>query len=275
MIRADLHNHSTVSDGSDTIEEILSKAALAGLTHISLTDHDTTFGVTRAIELGADRGIKVISGVEFSAYDYTNGVRAHILGYCMKDFSAIDALGAPLLAKRHANSLKQIDVLRGLGYGISPEDAAAHAGRHIYKQHIMRAMVEKGFAESIGGETFRKLFKNGGPCAFDIEYIDALDAIRAVKEAGGIAVLAHPGQQQNYGSIPMFVEAGLDGLELSHHANSTAGRAAVLVYARRYSLLLTGGSDSHGMYENNSPAVGSFLCPGSTILKMAEMGSLL
>jgi len=272
MIKADLHIHSTVSDGSLTIGQIAEEAASVGLTHLSLTDHDTVAGVGEAARLCAQRGVIVIPGVEFSAYDYKNNVRAHILGYGMKNLAPIEALGGPLLAKRHANSLKQIDVLRGLGYGITPEEVAQFAGRHIYKQHIMRVMVEKGYAESIGGAMYLRLFKNGGPCAFDIEYLEARDAVHAIKEAEGLAVLAHPGQQGNYSSIPALVDAGLDGLEYAHHANTAEGRFRIRSIASDYRLILTGGSDSHGLYENDSPAIGTYLCPESTIEKMKELG---
>jgi predicted metal-dependent phosphoesterase TrpH len=272
MIRADLHIHSAISDGSQSIGEILDAAARVRLTHIALTDHDTAAGFSIARALGEKRGIRVIPGVEFSAYDYTHGVRAHILGYGMRDFEPIEALGGPLLAKRHANSLQQINVLRELGYNISLEEVAAKAGRHIYKQHIMHVMVEKDYAESIGGETFRKLFKNGGPCDFDIEYLDARDAVRAIKEAEGLAVLAHPGQQGNYRCIPALKDAGLGGLELMHHANGRESRLRIAGAAASHGLLLTGGSDSHGLYEPDSPAVGAYLCPEETILRMKDLG---
>ena len=260
-MRADLHIHSTVSDGSNTMEEIVRQAVARGLTHISLTNHDTTEGTAEAAALCARAGLGFIPGVEFSAYDYANDVRAHILGYGMKDSRPIDTLGGELLVRRHENSLRQIEVLRGLGFGITAEEVAKKAGRHIYKQHIMHVMVERGFAESIGGETYRRLFKNNGPCAFDISYIDARDAIRAIREAGGIAVLAHPGQQRNFSSIHPLVRCGLSGLELEHHANTALDKSRLRDYADSLGLLLTGGSDHHGLYENGSPAVGDYLCP--------------
>jgi hypothetical protein len=272
MIKADLHMHCTVSDGSSSIEALLDDAVRSGTTHISITDHDTTEGVRLAMALGGQRGIKVIPGVEFSAFDHANNIRTHILGYGMKDFEPVDRLGRHVLRRRHENSLMQIKVLRGLGYAITEKEVAAKAGRHIYKQHIMHVLVEKGYAEAIGGDTFRRLFKNGGPCAFDIEYISAIDAICAVKKAGGLAVLAHPGQQGNYASISMLVKAGLGGLEFYHHSNTALDRSRIQEYAQRYGLLLTGGSDCHGLYENDSPAVGSYCCPEFSIRKMEEMG---
>lgn len=271
MFRADLHIHSTVSDGSHTIGRIFEDAQKAGLTHVSITDHDTTEGVRKALHLGEETGIVVIPGVEFSAYDYINRIRTHILGYGMKDFAPIEQLGSELLGRRHTNSLRQIEVLRKLGYQIMPEEVAAKAGRHIYKQHIMHVLVEKGYAREIIGDTYMKLFKFNGPCDFDIDYIDARDAIRTIKQAGGIAVLAHPGQQGNYSSLSMLIHAGLDGLELNHHSNTSDDHLHIMSIAQAYGLLVTGGSDCHGIYEANSPAVGSWICPPRTIHQMKEM----
>jgi predicted metal-dependent phosphoesterase TrpH len=230
-------------------------------------------GYDEARRLGAQYGVTAIPGVEFSAYDYTRGVRAHILGYGMRDMEPIEALGAPLLRRRHENSLRQIGTLRRLGYDLDADAVAAKGSGVIYKQHIMHVMVERGYARSIGGDTFRSLFKGDGPCAFDIEYLDAQDAIAAIRCAGGVAVLAHPGQQGNFGSLRNLVMAGLQGLELYHHANSVYDRTQIAEYAHCYGLLLTGGSDHHGLYENNSPAVGDYLCPAHTMERLMDSGA--
>jgi len=270
MIKADLHIHSTVSDGSDDMRAVFSAAAACGLTHLSLTEHDTASGLAEARALSAEYGVALIPGVELSAFDYAHGNRAHILGYGLRDTEPVERLGAPLLLRRHENSLRQIAALSALGYDITADEVAKKAGRHIYKQHIMHVMVEKGYADSIGGAAYRRLFKNGGPCDFDIAYIDARDAIRAVRDAGGVACLAHPGQQNNFHCVPGLVEAGLGGLELNHHANGPLHREKIGTLAAQYGLLLTGGSDHHGLYEENSPAVGAYLCPPQTVERLLE-----
>lgn len=274
QLRADLHVHSTLSDGSNDMQSIFAQAAQRGLTHIALTEHDTAAGFDRARELGRRFGVTAIAGVEFSAWDYARGVRAHILGYGMRDMEPIEELGQPLLRRRHHNSLRQIEVLRQLGYELDTDPILAKGSGVIYKQHIMHAMVEKGYAESIGGDTFRRLFKLGGPCDFDIEYLDAQDAIAAVRAAGGIAALAHPGQQGNFESVRGLVAAGLQALELYHHANGMVDRDRIAELAHAHGLLLTGGSDHHGLYENNSPAVGDYLCPEHTMELLLERTAL-
>jgi predicted metal-dependent phosphoesterase TrpH len=260
--KADLHIHSTLSDGSNDRMTILSAALAKGISHLAFTEHDTMDGFSQWAPAAAAMGIVLIAGVEFTAYDYQHNVRAHILGYDMNDSSPIEALGKPQLALRHSNSLRQIEILRELGYAIDLEEVRRLTqGDTIYKQHIMHVMVNKGYAETIGGETYRRLFKNGGPCSSDISYIDAGDAVRAILDAGGVPVLAHPGQQDNLRIVPQLAGLGLRGLELCHHANSADHQRRIRETAGKYGLILTGGSDHHGLYEENSPEVGDYCCP--------------
>ena len=164
---------------------------------------------------------------------------------------------------RHNNSLRQIEILRQHGYDIDIEQMAKADGKYIYKQHIMDWLLHHGKVEELFGEFYYSTFKNNGICHFDIEYISPLAAVRAVKDAGGYAVLAHSGQQQNFELIPGLVEAGLDGLELNHHANSDKDKVIIREYADKYNLFLTGGSDCHGRYEAGSPEVGDYLAEQS------------
>jgi len=110
-------------------------------------------------------------------------------------------------------------------------------------------LVTTGQVPDMFDDFYQKTFKNGGICAFDIEYTDVFDAVKAVKKAGGLAVLAHPGQQQNFWLIPELVQTELDGLELNHYANCEKDKEMIRTYASRYGLFLTGGSDNHGKYE--------------------------
>ena len=105
--------------------------------------------------------------------------------------------------------------------------------------------------------------KNGGICAFDITYLDLFEAVRVIREAGGLAVLAHSGQQKNFSLIPSLVSCGLAGLELNHPSHSEQDRAEIREYASEYGLFLTGGSDFHGEYEPDAPGIGSFLAEES------------
>lgn len=262
-MKADLHVHSVQSDGSFTRSRILAAAAGLGITHLAFCEHDDTRFYPEAAALGRRAGVKVLRAVELSACDPQTGVKAHVLGYLFRSTSAIDALCAPVLRRRHANCLWQIEVLHGLGYRISPQDVLPYAqGGTLYKQHIYQYLLDSGQSEALFGEVSRRLFKNGGPCDRQIEYPDARLAVAAIREDGGYAVLAHPGQQQNFSLVPALVEAGLCGLELCHPSNGAADRAQIRELAARHGLFCTGGSDFHGAYEAGRDRLGAFLAPG-------------
>ena len=261
-MKADLHIHSTVSDGSDTIEQIIDTAKKKGLDTIAITDHDT---LSHIAQIPADTDIKVIGGVEISAVHRKTNTRAHILGYNIQKPDIITALTQPLLEERNINSEKQAEILFNIGFKIDIDKLARADGKYLYKQHIMDWLVSTGQATEMFGDFYRKTFKNGGPCAFDIEYIDVFDAVKAVKEAGGLAVLAHPGQQQNFWLIPELVDCDLDGLELNHHTHSEKDRAIIRDHADMYTLFLTGGSDYHGKYEPQTFGIGDFLSEESGV----------
>ena len=253
MIKADLHTHSRISDGSFTIAELAGLAAEKGLDAIAVTDHDTLAQV-RKIPEGLP--VRVIAGIEISAFDYQAGLRVHVLGYRIRDVEKVEAFVRPLLQARHENSVKQIGILQEHGFDIDMEKLSRADGKYIYKQHIMEYLVKTGQAPDMFGEFYRRIFKNGGICAFDIRYLDPYQAVRVISEAGGLAVLAHSGQQQNFALIPELVREGLAGLELNHPANREKDRDVIREYARKYGLFLTGGSDFHGAYEPESPGLG-------------------
>lgn len=300
MKKIDMHIHSTVSDGSCTVEEIIAMAREKELDGIVITDHDTTAQrhyIARAVSAGAagaagagespggargagqgskvagqgsrvagqgsrdagqgdrgagqeDRGGLWVSwGVELSAWDYESKTRAHILGYDIQKPEVVDQAALPILEARHANSLKQIEILRSHGCAIDPDRVKRADGKYIYKQHIMDYLLEQGEVTELFGEFYYRTFKNGGICAFDISYMKAREAVDVIVQAGGLPVLAHSGQQQNFFLVPDLVGAGLRGLELNHHSHSAADRERIRELAGQYRLCLTGGSDFHGRYE--------------------------
>lgn len=271
-MKADLHVHSTYSDGSASIEETLNKAVENNITHISFVDHDTIEGTKLAQEIGSQLGLTVIPGIEISAYDFTNHRKVHVLGYMYDERAThIQELCRPLLEKRHNNSMWQVQQLINHGYQISLDvlNEKCKTSQVIYKQHIMAALTDLPFTDSEYQKTYKKLFKNDGICARDIMYVDAIDAVRAIKADNGFAVLAHPGQLNSFEIIPQLVEAGLDGIELNHLDHSEEHKHRVKKYAETYNLVLTGGSDYHG--EFGAPIqIGDILCPSSFIEQLLE-----
>ncbi|WP_286029476.1 PHP domain-containing protein [Anaerotignum lactatifermentans] len=262
MRKADLHMHSRVSDGSYTIRELAELAAKNGLDVIAVTDHDT---LSHASQIPEGLPVKVIPGIEISAYDYTVDKRVHVLGYGIQDMELVEDFVHPLLEARHENSMKQIGILEENGYHVDLDKIHRADGKYIYKQHIMEYLVQTGQAPDMFGEFYQKIFKNNGICHFDIKYLDPYEAVRVITAAGGKAVLAHSGQQQNFDLIPKLVEAGLKGLELNHPANDEQAHEKIRRYADVYGLFLTGGSDFHGTYEKAAPDLGIYLAEESGV----------
>ena len=261
-MKADLHTHSTVSDGSDTIMELIETAQTKSLDAIAITEHDT---LSHLKQFPCDTFVQVIGGVEISAVYRENNTKMHILGYNIAKPEIVTALTQPVLEARNKNSEKQAEVLIGAGFEINMEKLARADGKYLYKQHIMDWLLTTGQIQDMFGSFYQKTFKQGGICDFDIAYIDVLDAVRTIREADGLAVLAHPGQQQNFWLISKLAEYGLSGLELNHHSHSENDKEVIRDYAKRYGLFLTGGSDYHGKYEPQPFGIGDLLSEESGV----------
>lgn len=267
MRKADLHIHSTVSDGSASISEIIALAKSRNLDAIAITDHDT---MSQRNQIPAHDGIQVLCGAELSAFDYKSNTRAHVLGYRIAKPEIIDEAGSRTLKARHENSLRQIEVLNEHGFHIDADRVDRADGKYIYKQHIMDYLLKRGDVDALFGDFYYRTFKNGGICQFDIRYMDVREAVDVIKEAGGIPVLAHSGQQQNFFLIPELVALGLKGLEVNHHSHSELDREKIHAFADEYGLFLTGGSDFHGRYEPQIFSVGDFLAEESGFRAVVE-----
>lgn len=262
MKKADLHIHSTVSDGCATIPEIIGMAETRGLDVIAITDHDTFSHIAQTPK---SEKLIIIPALEISAIDKSSGRHVHILGYSIQEPDIVMTLTQPLLEARHRNTLRQISVLKEHGYEIDIDKLKPADGKYLYKQHVMDYLVSTGQAEEMFGAFYKKTFKGNGICHFDIPYIDALEAVAAIKAAGGKAVLAHPGQQQNFYIVPELVRHGLAGLELNHPSNSACDINTIREYADKYRLFLTGGSDYHGKFERPDIGVGDYLSDESGV----------
>lgn len=185
---ADLHTHTTLSDGSDDFETLLGRARIRGVTHIAVTNHDTVSGLDRMARLAAERSFPFVGGVEISAWDEQRRSRVHILGLGLSSASAaIERLCAPLLARRSAASAWQAERLRAAGYRIDEDKLArlASASTGLYKQHLMAALTDDSFTSLTYQSLYRTLFKDGGICEREIVYVDARDAVEAVVSDGG------------------------------------------------------------------------------------------
>ena len=250
-VHADLHSHSTISDGSFTAEELLQQAADAHITHLAITNHDTTYGIDAIQRAAVHYPVRYIGGIEISAYDFKRNRKVHVLGLGVKEQSpAIKELCDPVLKRRSENTQWQQERLERCGYVLNTEvlHRLRKASTGFYKQHLMAALTSAPYTSSAYQQLYRKLFKGNGICHRDITYVDMGDAVRAITEDGGVAVLAHPGQLDSYDAVPELVDAGLWGIEKYHPDHTIDNWHHVDCLAQRYGLACTGGSDFHGAF---------------------------
>ncbi|HBW34688.1 PHP domain-containing protein [Desulfosporosinus sp. BICA1-9] len=264
-MKADLHCHSRVSDGSLEIREIVSIAQKIGIKALSIVDHDTVDGLAEAENAGKEYGVSIISGIEISAYDYRRGRKAHVLGFLMDKPQQVGEVCRPMLIKRQITSEGIVERLSEAGYSITWDfvKKISRGSTNVYKQHIMHALMELGYTSALKADLYKKLFakpKDGNPGGIayqEIQYIDVFEAVKVIKQAGGVAVLAHPIGYKNMELIPELIDAGLDGLEAWHPSHDDAAVNLIMSEAEKYGLILTGGSDFHGMYEGKPNLLGS------------------
>lgn len=264
---SDLHCHTKISDGSMGIEELVSIAKKRGLSTISVTDHDTTAAATRAVIIGRRQGMHVIHGVEFSTMDTARGRKAHLLCYLCDTPDRLEGMCRRISESRKTAALSMVrKVMRY--YPITSEliVRCATGSTNIYKQHIMHALMDAGYTDSIYGELYDKLFSPENGCALvKTEYPDTREIMDLIHSAGGIAVLAHPVAYHNEELMEELAEAGLDGIEVWHPDHTEEDISRLSAFAASKGLLVTGGSDFHGMYTRHVRPLGSTSMPDECV----------
>lgn len=249
-MRIDLHTHSTASDGTDTPAELVRKAAAAGLDVIALTDHDTTRGHAEALSV-LPAGLTLVPGAELSCR--LDGIGMHMLAYLF------DPEEPALLAERELvrddrvpRAQGMIAKLNALGVPVTWEQVARIAGDgSVGRPHVASALVELGVVPTVGDAFTQEWLADGGRAYMEKHETDPFEALRLVKNAGGVAVFAHPAASKRGRTVPEsaiaeLAEAGLDGIEVDHMDHDPETRARLRGLAKELGLLVTGSSDYHG-----------------------------
>lgn len=272
-MKADLHTHTTISDCSLTQEEVVKQAQKNKVTHLAITDHDTTMGLSEALALGEKYSVEIIPGIEISAYDYQNDKKCHIVGlYVPIDNKELQNFTAPVNQSRKDNFATQISNLTESGYNISMKDFQFRGELMVYKQHIMDVLIAKGYAQKIYGAKYQELFKGDGICNLKVNYPDALEAVRLLRAVNAFPVLAHPGIYDNFDIIEDLVDSGLMGIEGVYPHCSAQDYALIEQLSNKYDLLITGGTDIHGHYSDNPTAeVGDYSVDPSVLTEIKKL----
>jgi len=247
----DLHTHTTFSDGTDSPLALVKKAASSGVTVLGLTDHDSTAGWAEAVAALHGK-LQLALGAEISCLT-EDGVSVHMLGLLFDgENQPLQQLLADTRDTRIPRMKKMIKNLQGAGFDITLEDVAAATppGATLGRPHLADALVAKKIISS-RDEAFAGLINNESPHYVSHFAPTPEDSIKAIRAAGGVAVIAHPfasrrGQTLTPESFNSLVAAGLNGIEVFHRDQSEEERAQLLQIARELELAITGSSDYHG-----------------------------
>lgn len=275
-MRIDLHTHSTASDGTERPAEVIAAAARAGLDVVALTDHDTTRGWAEAAEAAVTHDIMLVRGMEVSCS--RDGVSVHLLAYLPDPTNA--ALTAELERARESRVTRlerMVEKLAADGIPVTMEDVRSQVaiGATLGRPHIADALVASGVVAD-RNEAFGNLLHNRSRYYVTHYAPDPVDAVRIVRWAGGVPVVAHPfavsrGRTASESTIEEMAAAGLAGLEAHHRDHDAGARQRAVALADRLGIFVTGSSDYHGTGKENR--LGENLTDPGVLAQIEEQAS--
>ena len=243
----DLHSHTTASDGQYPPAEVIRRARDAGVTCLSITDHDTVNGLVEALEMAVEIGIELVPGIEISSALGKRDI--HLLGHFVRpDNSQLVAFCSRREGDRRRRMEAMVRKMNALGFPVSMAHVESIAGdsQNLCRPHLARALVEMGYCRN-PQEAFDRFIADDGPAFVPTERLEAGEAIALIHSAGGAATLAHPGPERfDRYQIGRLRAQGLDGLEVFHPDHDPGARERYLGIARELDLVPTAGSDFHG-----------------------------
>lgn len=275
-MKADLHCHTTISDGSLGISDVIRQADRNDVRCLAITDHDSLASLSRSAVLGKRYNVNVIPAVEFSAFDSERKKKVHILCYMPAKPDRLEGLclrtstGRMDLGKRMA--VKVLDK-----YPITLESILRYSAgsKAIYKCHIMHALMDYGYTTELYGDVYDSIFDvKDGICAAEVAseadfYPDVHFVTTLIRASGGISVMAHP---RVYDSTDLLEELAakheIDGVEVWHQSADEKYRDTLQKIAKANGLLTTGGSDFHGFYNHYAIQIGSNTTPEESLNKI-------
>ena len=270
----DLHCHTTLSDGSLGIEETIVQAKRMGLDFLAITDHDTLSSSSRAKILGERYGVQVIPAVELSAWDKKRNNKVHILCYAPQKPDRLEGLCMKSCQIRTECAKDMIKkVLERYPIPSDSVQKYTKGSKSIYKSHIMRALVNYGYATELYGSVNDKLFAwPNGECLVTREYPDVNFVIDLIHSSRGIAVMAHPCMFDNIELLKELIAAGkIDGIETYHFSATVQKQQMLEKLAKDNDLIVTGGSDFHGLYNSTMTHIGKFVTDQENLDKMFKL----
>ncbi|MFC1461280.1 PHP domain-containing protein [Verrucomicrobiota bacterium] len=246
----DLHTHSIFSDGSFTPEELAVEARMAKLSAVALTDHDSVGGVDRFLTACKEHGIRGVPGVEISVDHGTSSM--HMLGYLIDHHNRdLEKHLAKIGSARVCRNEMMLERLLKMGLALSMREVSDYAGGdNIGRLHFAQALVARGYVKT-RQEAFERFLARGKPGYADRSRLSPAQGIDMIREAGGLAVLAHPftlalGKQALTALVNDLVQSGLDGIEVYYPQQTPKQMKYIRAIATKFKLEITGGTDFHG-----------------------------
>ncbi|MBI5876799.1 MAG: PHP domain-containing protein [Chloroflexi bacterium] len=255
MKKADLHAHTTASDGTFTPQALVAEAWRVRLDVLAIADHDSTEGIAPAYAANAGHALKIIPAIEVNC-DIPGG-EVHILGYFKEvPGGELQAMLKRLRDGRFERAKGMADKMSALGMPVSFKRVQELAGTgSLGRPHVARAILEAGYVATIG-EAFERFIGRNGPAYFERLQLSPAEAVQAIHASGGVPVLAHPYSFDAYGNVlktvnpetlvPQLVPAGLRGVEAHYYRYPTSATVGIMKLAQAHGLIVTGGSDFHG-----------------------------
>ena len=273
----DLHTHSTFSDGSTPAAKLPFLARCAGMTHLAVSDHDSIASVRYAYAHPVQDGVHLVPATELTAYDYERAHRVHLLCYWPDDCAALSEF-ADLMAQRRRNAvLQSCKELEQFCPQFSTEEALelAKDSGTLYKAHVMRVLWQYGLADGMYNDVYRSLFglkPVRGRILHTPRYEPVDTVLNLIRTCRGVVVLAHPSVYHSMELARELIAAGrLDGVEIDHPRNTPEDKAELLRLAKEHDLIITGGTDYHGINTNTPRPVGAFSTAAEQISRIADL----
>lgn len=274
----DLHTHSTASDGTRAPRDVVAAAQAAGLAVLALTDHDTLAGLTEAFAAGLEFGVRVVAGVELSAVEGERGDQeTHILGLHLSNRPELERRLEDIRDMRIRRAERIVLRLNELGVPVTMNAVLKEAaGGAVGRPHVARALVAGGWAGDLHA-AFNRYLGNGRKAFVPKERLPAAEAMLLIHNAGGLAVLAHPGSHVTRERVAALQRDGLDGIEVLHPSHSWDDARQLDTIAADLGLVRSGGSDWHGATDG-ARTLGMMHVPGQWVVDqeayIAARGSL-
>lgn len=268
--KADLHVHTTSSDGSLSPEEAIKLAKSKNLSAVSITDHDTIEGYRLAKPIADELGVELIPGVEVTTTFHEK--EAHILAYFFETDTSYfeDFLNAQKNSR--VDRIKGIiDTLNDQKIEVEYHEVWAEAnGANLGRPHIAKVLIDKGYVSGMN-EAFKLYLSNEKLGDIKNNYPSSKEVIKMIKNVGGAAILAHPGRLYTAEEVEEFISLGVDGLECIHPSHNYRRQEYFSQLCEKRSLLKTGGSDYHGGFESGHTNVGIIAIPYKYVTSMKRM----